>query len=101
MARSSAVVGQASGHPEMARMRRIMAKREQARGPADGGWHPAWRVLASAAIVFHVVAVLAVALATSPSSPLERAVADRFVGYCRVLDQGHSHRYYVDPPPTP
>jgi hypothetical protein len=64
-------------------------------------WPAALRGAVSAALVFHMVAVVAMALAAAPSSPLERAVADKFVPYCNVIDQGHAHRYYVDSPPTP
>jgi hypothetical protein len=63
---------------------------------------PAWaKRLATVALLFHMVAVVAVALASPPSSPLERAVADWFVPYCGLIDQGQAHRYYVDAPPTP
>src|SRR6266571_3806391 len=63
---------------------------------------PRWaRRLASLALGLHVVGLLAAALAAPPSSPLERAVADQFLHYYELIDQGHTHRYYIDPPPTP
>jgi len=68
----------------------------------DGSWPPWARRLVSAVVVFHAAAVLAGALAASPSSPLERAAADLFSGYNRAIDQGHSYRYYApEPGPTP
>ena len=64
---------------------------------------PAWaKFVASAAILFHVAAVLAGALAASPSSELEREAADFFSAYHQVLDQGDAYRYYSTAfPPTP
>ena len=66
------------------------------------GW-PTWaRAVVSAAIVVHLGAILAVALAAGPSSPLERAAADLALPYLEVVDQDHIHRYYsAEPPPTP
>ena len=68
----------------------------------EGGWPPWARGLATAAIGFHLVALLAAALAASPSSPLERAVADVFSPYYQLVDQGYAYRYYApEPGPTP
>lgn len=71
-------------------------------GTDRGGW-PAWaRRVASAALVFHMAAVLAGALAAAPSSPLERAAADLFAPYHQAVDQGYGYRYYApEPGPTP
>jgi hypothetical protein len=56
----------------------------------------------SAVLIFHLVAVLAAALAVPPSSPLERSVADLFEPYNELIDQGYAYRYYApEPPPTP
>jgi hypothetical protein len=69
---------------------------------AGVGWSWGARVAVSAAIAVHAVAALAAALAGAPSSPLERAVADRFAAYYQVLDQGYAYRYYApEPGPTP
>src|SRR4051812_24794770 len=70
-------------------------------GAGGAGWPPLARRLATAGLVLHMAAVVSMALAAAPSSPLERAVADRFVRYAGFLNQGQAHRYYVDPPPTP
>ena len=69
--------------------------------PAERPW-PTWaKGLVSAGLLLHMVAVVTVGLASPPSSPLERAVADQLLPYCQFIDQGQAHRYYVDPPPTP
>lgn len=65
------------------------------------GWPPWARRVATAGLLLHMAAVVSLALASPPSSPLERWVADRFLGYAGMIDQGQAHRYYVDPPPTP
>jgi hypothetical protein len=53
-------------------------------------------------MVWHILAVLSVSLAVAPSSPLERAIANKFIGYLLLIDQNHVHRYYSsEPPPTP
>lgn len=64
---------------------------------------PLWaRRLATLALLFHITAVLAGALAASPSSPLERAAADLFGPYHQVIDQGYGYHYYApEPGPTP
>lgn len=67
-----------------------------------GTW-PGWaRGVVSAALVFHIAAVMAGAMAPGPSSALERWAASRFRGYNEAVDQGYSYRFYVNgPPPTP
>jgi hypothetical protein len=53
-------------------------------------------------LIWHILAVLSVSLAVAPSSPLERGIADQFLGYLLLIDQNHVHRYYsAEPPPTP
>jgi hypothetical protein len=66
------------------------------------GW-PRWaRRLVSAAILFHITAMLAAALAAPPSSALERGLAHQFHHYFELIDQGYSYRFYAPaPPPTP
>src|SRR5262245_32584830 len=75
-----------------------MSEVAERRGP----W-PLWaRVVVSLILAIHIVAVVAGAMAVPPSSPLERSVADQFMGYYQFLDQGHAHRYYApEPGPTP
>ena len=70
--------------------------------PPPAGW-PVWaRRVATAALLFHVVAVLAGAFAAQPSSKLEQSFADVFVPYHQAIDQGDSYRYYSTAfPPTP
>jgi hypothetical protein len=65
-------------------------------------WPLAARVAVSAALGFHCAALLAVALAGAPSSPLERLVAEKFAPYVNLIHQANIHRYYAPaPPPTP
>lgn len=80
-----------------------MEARSEAEEPNAGiGWAWEWRTLASAGLAFHLLAMLAVALAGAPASPLERELAEVFSGYVDLIDQGHVHRYYAPaPPPTP
>ena len=75
--------------------------REKAELFCQSPW-PAWtRVAVSAAIVFHVGAVLAGTLRVPPSSLLEQAIAEAFTPYFDLVDLGYSYRYYAEPPPTP
>ena len=68
---------------------------------APAPW-PVWaRVAVSAALLFHMGAVVAGALGVPPSSPLEQSIAEIFAPYHDLVDLGYSYRYYVDPPPTP
>lgn len=75
-------------------------------GPGDGAggrpW-PGWaRGVASALLGFHLVALLAVALAGRPSSPVQQNFARLFDGYTVGLQQDLTHRYYAPAPgPTP
>ena len=59
-------------------------------------------MLTSAALGFQIVAVLAGALGSSPSSTLQRDVAHVFATYHQLTDQGYAYRYYApEPGPTP
>jgi hypothetical protein len=63
---------------------------------------PVWaRVAVSAALLFHMGAVMGGALGVPPSSLLEQSIAEIFAPYHDLVDLGYSYRYYVDPPPTP
>ena len=63
---------------------------------------PAWSKWAvSLALVYHLAAVIAAALAYPPASPLEMRWAEAFRGYYQLTDLRQSHRYYGDIPPTP
>lgn len=66
------------------------------------GW-PGWaRRVVSVVLALHIVAMLAAALASPPSSTVERWVADQFQHYFELIDQGYSYRFYAPaPPPTP
>ncbi|RUL86277.1 hypothetical protein [Tautonia sociabilis] len=77
-----------------------MARPESGEGGA--GW-PGWAKLGvSALLVLHGTAVVAAVLAASPSSGLQRAVADQFRWYYQLLDQGYTYRFYTaGAPPTP
>lgn len=71
-------------------------------GSPSGAWPPWVRRTVTAVLMFHIVAVLAGALAAAPSSPLERAAANLFGTYYQVIDQGYAYRYYApEPGPTP
>ena len=68
---------------------------------APAPWSVWARVAVSAALLFHMGAVVAGALGVPPSSPLELSIAEIFAPYHELVDLGYSYRYYVDPPPTP
>lgn len=65
------------------------------------GWPSGAKLLASVALLGHMVAILAAAWAAPPSSELQGAVADLFARYYDLIDQGYGYRYYApEPPPT-
>jgi hypothetical protein len=69
--------------------------------PTPAPW-PGWvRVAVSAALLFHLGAVLGGAFGVPPSSLLEQSIAELFTPYHELVDLGYSYRYYADPPPTP
>ncbi|HEV3167822.1 MAG TPA: hypothetical protein VGZ22_27710 [Isosphaeraceae bacterium] len=69
---------------------------------APSAWPVGARVAVSAALLFHIIAILAAALSVPPASMLERTVAEQFIHYYELIDQGHGYRYYApEPPPTP
>lgn len=72
-------------------------------GEASGRSWPVWaRRLVSAALLFHLAALLVGAFAAPPSSLLERALHPFFAPYFQVVDQGYAYRYYApEPGPTP
>jgi hypothetical protein len=56
----------------------------------------------SAVLLWHFAAALAASFAAPPASPLEMKLAQPFIFYYELLDQGQAHRYYApEPPPTP
>jgi hypothetical protein len=58
--------------------------------------------LITGVLLFHLVAIVAAALAAPPSSVLERGIADLFSPYYDLIDQGYAYRYFApEPPPTP
>jgi hypothetical protein len=65
-------------------------------------WPPWVRGLVTCALVFQIAAVLGGALASPPSSPLERGLVQPFAIYHQLTDQGYAYRYYSpEPGPTP
>ncbi|GAC1474902.1 MAG: hypothetical protein NVSMB9_26180 [Isosphaeraceae bacterium] len=68
----------------------------------DRVW-PLWaRWVVTGILAFHLMAVMTGALAASPSSLLERWLADGFAEYHHAVDQGYAYRYYApEPGPTP
>lgn len=70
--------------------------------PPGKRWPIEARCAVSAVIAVHATAVLAGVLAGSPSSPLERSLADVFSAYFEAFDLGYGYRYYApEPGPTP
>jgi hypothetical protein len=70
--------------------------------PSSGTWSKPLRRLVSCLLLWHVAAMVAVALAGVPSSGLERIVARAFEPYFWPIALEHIHRYYSPaPPPTP
>jgi hypothetical protein len=49
----------------------------------------------SLAILYHIVATLAGALAVDPSSEVEKRAAQFFRCYYELINQGYGHRYYA------
>lgn len=70
--------------------------------PKHAGW-PRWvKGLVSIVLVWHLVAMLSVALRGLPSSVLEQEAASVFAKYAGLIGQDSVHRYYAPaPPPTP
>jgi len=69
---------------------------------SKGNWPPWARGLVSLALVYHIAAIMAGALAAPPSSTLEQTIARLFATYHQWIDQGYSYRYYSpEPGPTP
>jgi hypothetical protein len=98
------VVGESSDHGRLGKTQK-MYREKQARPGKEGGEGRAWpswaKGLASAALVFHMAAVLAAVAAAPPASEVERAIANRFAHYYELIDQGYAYRYYApEPPPT-
>ncbi|QDV32807.1 hypothetical protein [Tautonia plasticadhaerens] len=69
---------------------------------AGPGW-PGWaKAGVTALLLVHGAAVLSAVMAASPSSDLQRAIADRFRWYYKLVDQGYTYRFYTaGAPPTP
>jgi hypothetical protein len=70
---------------------------------AEAGW-PVWaRAVLSIALVLHGAALLSGALAAADNASfIERSVANAFVPYHQLIDQGYTYRYYApEPGPTP
>lgn len=80
----------------------VLNRDDAATGEFRAAPWPAWQKrLVTAVLVFHVLAILAGALAASPSSALEQSLAAAFAPYHQLIDQGYSYRYYApEPGPT-
>jgi hypothetical protein len=62
--------------------------------PAGRPW-PAWaQVAMSVALLYHLGAILAGAMAVSPSSEIERRAVEPFRRYYELINQGYGYRYY-------
>jgi hypothetical protein len=80
-----------------------MVRAEPGRGSDGGrrGWSAGAKLLASAALLVHITAIVAGAVAARPSSALQGLIADQFAHYYELIDQGYGYRYYApEPPPT-
>jgi hypothetical protein len=56
---------------------------------------PTWaQAVMSLAVLYHIAATLAGALAVGPSSEVERRAAEFFRRYYELINQGYGHRYY-------
>lgn len=56
---------------------------------------PAWaQLMMSVALLYHMGAILACAMAVSPSSEIERRAARPFMRYYELINQGYGYRYY-------
>jgi hypothetical protein len=71
--------------------------------PASPRVWPVWsRVVVSVVLLLHAAAILSGVFATPPASELERNLAEFFLPYNELIDQGYSYRYFApEPPPTP
>src|SRR5689334_336552 len=68
----------------------------------EPSWPAGVRGLISVALLLHISAILAGALAAPPSSSLEQSLAQMFAPYHQLIDQGYAYRYYApEPGPTP
>lgn len=67
------------------------------------GWPPWARTLVTIALFFHIVAIVAASFGSvPPNSLLQQSVAQWFVPYYDVIDQGYAYHFYApEPPPTP
>ena len=62
---------------------------------AAGRSWPAWaQVSMSVALLYHLGAILAGAMAVSPSSEIERRAVEPFRRYYELINQGYGYRYY-------
>jgi hypothetical protein len=62
--------------------------------PAGRSW-PSWaQVAMSVALLYHLGAILAGAMAVSPSSEIERRAVEPFRRYYELINQGYGYRYY-------
>jgi hypothetical protein len=60
-----------------------------------GRSRPVWaQALVSLALLYHIAAILAGALAVHPSSEIQRRAAGIFRRYYELINQGYGHRYY-------
>jgi hypothetical protein len=68
-------------------------------GSSAGGTGQTWpvwaQVVMSGALVYHLAAILAGALAAHPSSGIEKRAAGVFRSYFEIINQGYGYRYYA------
>jgi hypothetical protein len=79
----------------------MKAKLAPRNGPAKSTW-PGWaKAVVSVAILWQLTSLFAAELGAPPSSPLEQRLAEFFLPWHELTDQGLAHRFYSDIGPTP
>lgn len=73
------------------------------KAPSERGWPPWARTVVTIALVVHIIALGAASLGSlPPSSLLQQRVAQLFVPYYDLIDQGYAYHFYApEPPATP
>ena len=68
--------------------------------PAPGRLATRWKILISAVLLVHMIALIAAPMAAGPSSQLEQQIANSFSWYTTFLYLNHGYRFFC-PEPSP
>jgi hypothetical protein len=80
----------------MNRIHKLLARRARTiDSRRNQSWRRGTKLLVSAAIAYHMSAILAGALGGHPSSQLEQQAAGLFRRYFGLVNQGYAYRYYA------